>query len=81
MIPTRTLTLARTHEDGVRRRTRLERREDGSWDLLEEARDSDTGEWRPVGHERVRGVWVDGELHGAFGAREKSGVGEVSRGP
>jgi len=79
VIPVKSMTLARTHEDGVRRRTRLERREDGAWDLLEERKED--GEWQPVGHERVQGVWLDGDLHGSFGQRDRESVTGVSRGP
>ncbi|UIP00317.1 hypothetical protein Hbl1158_02805 [Halobaculum sp. CBA1158] len=78
MIP-ESLILARTESDGVRRRTRIERRPDGAWDLLEERREG--GEWVGGGNERVTAVWVEADLHGEFGRRDRDGVVDAEAGP
>ncbi|WP_435065913.1 hypothetical protein [Halobaculum sp. EA56] len=65
MIPESVL-LAYTDGAGERRRLRVERVDDG-WELLEERHDGDA--WVGCGTERVEGVWLEGELHDAFGER------------
>jgi len=67
---------ARHEADGTRRRTRIKHRPDGAWDLLKERKED--GEWEPVGHEPVQGVWVEGDLHGSFGQRDREEVAEAT---
>ncbi|UIO98918.1 hypothetical protein Hbl1158_10265 [Halobaculum sp. CBA1158] len=87
MIPEHVL-LKYTDAAGVRHRQRIERSGD-AWELLEERYDVDADEWVGEGGERVSAPWIEAELHGEFGCRDRDGVvdgslegtTDVNRGP